>query len=246
VEYRRLEEIRRLPHPARGFTQGLILDGDTIWESTGQYGRSTLRRYRLGAGELDWCAPLPPELFGEGICRAGDRIWQLTWRERVALCWDARDGRLAGRISYNREGWGICAAEDAVLTSDGSSELVRRDPADLRPVDVIQVRYAGRRLPGLNDLHWQSGTVWANVFPTRCLVGIDPAGGEVISLVDARAAEAGEPGHRHPEAVLNGITSLPASDELLLTGKGWQWLHQVRLAADRPRRRTERLLTGAG
>ena len=87
MRFHRVQTLRRLPHPGRGFTQGLVLDGDLVWESTGQYGESSLRRYRLGAEQLDWSAPLPRELFGEGICLAGDRLWQLTWQERVALSW---------------------------------------------------------------------------------------------------------------------------------------------------------------
>jgi glutaminyl-peptide cyclotransferase len=87
VRFHRVQTLRRLPHPGRGFTQGLVLDGDLVWESTGQYGESSLRRYRLGAEQLDWSAALPHELFGEGICLAGDRLWQLTWQERVALSW---------------------------------------------------------------------------------------------------------------------------------------------------------------
>ncbi len=47
--FHRLKVLRRLAHPGHGFTQGLITDGSTVWESTGQYGQSSLRRYRLGA-----------------------------------------------------------------------------------------------------------------------------------------------------------------------------------------------------
>src|SRR3989442_10286350 len=85
LSFHRLQVLRRLPHPGLGFTQGLIVAGDTVWESTGLYGQSSLRRYRLGAGRWEACAPLPPELFAEGICLAGETIWQLTWRERTAL-----------------------------------------------------------------------------------------------------------------------------------------------------------------
>ena len=78
-----------------------------VWESTGRYGASALCRYRLGDAAPERRASLPADLFGEGICRAGDVIWQLTWRERVALRWDAATLELAGRVRYNREGWGI-------------------------------------------------------------------------------------------------------------------------------------------
>ena len=59
-----------------------------VWESSGGYGESALRRYPLGARQPEDQAALPPELFGESICPAGDHMWQLTWRERVALRWD--------------------------------------------------------------------------------------------------------------------------------------------------------------
>jgi glutaminyl-peptide cyclotransferase len=218
--------IGRAPHPGQAFTQGLIEQDGTVWESTGQYGASALRRYRLGDSEAERSMALPAELFGEGICRLGDVIWQLTWRERVALRWDAQTLELAGQVRYNREGWGICAAGGSVLTSDGSSELVRRDPRTLAPQEVIYVRLDGHRVLGLNDLAWSAGTVWANVAGTYYLAGIDPASGEVTDIVNARpAAER----HPDPQAILNGIAALPEAGEFLLTGKGWRWIRRVRL-----------------
>lgn len=232
--------LRRLPHPGKGFTQGLILDGGTVWESTGQYGQSSLRRYRLGDSAPEASAPLPPDLFAEGICRAGDHIWQLTWRERVALRWHPQTLALLATVAYNREGWGICDAGPHLLTSDGSSELVRRDPRTLQPLGVIRVRCAGARVEGLNDLAWSAGRVWANVFGRPYLLGIDPDSGEVVDVVDARAARERHRGD--PNAVMNGITSLPADGEFLLTGKGWRFIHHIRLAEDRRRRLSGRLL----
>src|SRR5262252_2148475 len=129
LRFHRLRVLRRMPHPGRGFTQGLTVAEGTVWESTGGYGESALHRYELGAQRPEGRVPLSPELFGEGICRIGAHLWQLTWRERVALRWDARSLSLLGTIPFNREGWGICAAEGFVLTSDGTSELIRRDTA---------------------------------------------------------------------------------------------------------------------
>jgi glutaminyl-peptide cyclotransferase len=240
--FHRAKVLRRLPHPDRAFTQGLIIAGDTIWESSGQYGRSGLRRYQIGQSQAPDTAALPAELFAEGICRVGEHIWQLTWRERVALRWDARSLTLLETISYNREGWGICTLGEQVLTSDGSSELVVRDPATLQPLGLIMVRCAGRRIGDLNDLAWAGGRIWANVAQRHYLAGIDPASGEVVDIVDAKPA--GER-HRDPEAILNGITALPTPGEFLLTGKGYKSIYHVRLAAGRPRKRPEQLLAGA-
>jgi glutamine cyclotransferase len=213
-----------------------------IWESTGLYGESALCRYQLGARQVERRAALAAELFGEGICRVGDVIWQLTWRERVALRWDSRTLELTGQVRYNREGWGICAADGYVVTSDGSGELVRRDPAALGPQAVIHVRCEGRRVLGLNDLAWSAGTVWANVAGTHYLAGIDPDTGEVTDIVNAGPAAERHPGQ--PQAIMNGIAALPAAGEFLLTGKGWRSIRHVRLKPAREGALPQRLLAG--
>jgi glutaminyl-peptide cyclotransferase len=234
--------LRRVPHPGRGFTQGLIVDGDTVWESTGGYGQSALCRYPVGADHPQDAALLPPQLFGEGICRAGEHIWQLTWRERVALRWHPQRLEAPETVPYNREGWGICSAGGYVLTSDGSTELVRRDPRALEPLGVIVVRLDGGRVMGLNDLAWAAGLVWANVLAQPYLLGIEPDSGEVTDVVDAGAVMERHPGDA--DAVLNGIAALPAAGEFLLTGKHWRSVYHVRLAEGRPRRHLSRLLAG--
>jgi glutaminyl-peptide cyclotransferase len=273
MRFFRVKVVRTLPHPGRGFTQGLVAEGETVWESGGQYGMSVLRRYELGATEVAAEAGLPQELFAEGICRVGGSIVQLTWRERVALRWDAGTLELTEKVRFNREGWGICAVPvdnapvdnasvdnasvdntintgreavdipvDEVVTSDGSSELVRRDPVTLAPRAVIHVRCGESRVRWLNDLAWAGGLVWANVLGTTCLAGIDLDTGAVTDVVDAGAA--GER-HTHPQLVMNGIAALDQPGEFLLTGKGWRSIRHVRLIPDRNRGQVERLLAGA-
>jgi len=242
MRFHRLKVLRRMPHPGRGFTQGLILDGGTVWESTGGYGESALSRYQLGADRPEESASLPPGLFGEGICRADGRIWQLTWQERIALRWHPEHLGTPETVRYNREGWGICAADGQIFTSDGSTELVRRDPRALEPLGVIVVRLDGGRVMGLNDLAWAGGLVWANVLAQPYLLGIEPDSGEVTDIVDAGAVMERHPGDA--DAVLNGIAALPAAGEFLLTGKHWRSVYHVRLAEGRPRRHLSRLLAG--
>ena len=250
MRFHRLKVLRRLPHPGRGFTQGLITDGRTVWESSGLYGESSLRRYRLGAGQWESCVPLPPELFAEGICRAGEAIWQLTWQERTALRWHPDTLELLETVPYTREGWGICNIGDHILTSDGSSELVRRDPRTLAPAGLILVSCEGDRVGGLNDLEWSGGRVWANILGRPYLAGIDPATGEVTDIVGAHL---GREHHSDPQAVLNGIAAMAggvgsagAFTEFLLTGKTWRYLHHVRLVPGRHRRQPARLLMPDG
>jgi glutaminyl-peptide cyclotransferase len=128
-----------------------------------------------------------------------------------------------------------------VVTSDGSSELVRRDPVTLAPRAVVHVRCAGHRVRWLNDLAWSGGLIWANVLGTTIIAGIDLSTGEVTDLVDARAA--GE-WHTHPQMVMNGIAPLGQQGEFLLTGKGWRSIRHVRLVPSRDHRHVERMLAG--
>ena len=242
MRFHRAKVVRRLPHPERGFTQGLITDRGVVWESVGIYGQSELRRYELGADAVAVRAELPPDLFGEGICRVSDSVWQLTWRERVALRWDFGTFELQERVRYNRDGWGICAAKDEVVTSDGTSELVRRDAKTLEPRQVVHVRCGGSRVRGLNDLAWAGGLVWANVAGTAYLAGIDLATGEVTDVADARAAAERHWGDQ--QAIMNGIAALSQPDEFLLTGKMWRAVRHVRLVPARDRGHRERLLAG--
>jgi glutaminyl-peptide cyclotransferase len=245
VRFYRVDVLRRMPHPGRGFTQGLIAEGNTVWESVGEYGQSVLRRYQPGGQAPVAEAALTEDLFAEGICRVGDSIWQLTWQERVALRWDAATMELREKVRYNRTGWGMCAVPGEsdtveVVTSDGTSELVRRDPVTLEPRAVVHVRCRADRVRGLNDLTWAGGLVWANVAATDFLVGIDLATGEVTDVVDAHAVA-----ERHwhdPQAITNGITALAGPGELLLTGKRYRSLYQVRLVPDRDRGQVDRLL----
>jgi electron transfer flavoprotein alpha subunit len=252
IRFHRVKVVRAGPHPDRGFTQGLIAERDTVWESVGHYGQSALLRYTIGDSAPAATVSLPAEYFAEGICRSADSIWQLTWKERTALRWDAATLELRDKIRFNREGWGICTvpALDAdgevsrheLVTSDGTSELVRRDPESLEPIAVVHVRCEGHRVRWLNDLTWAAGLVWANVAGTAYLVGIDLETGEVADVADAHAAA--ERHMRHPQAIMNGIAALSAPDEFLLTGKTWRRIRHVRLVPDRNRGHLAHLLRG--
>jgi glutaminyl-peptide cyclotransferase len=258
--------VRRAPHPGRGFTQGLLSEGGTVWESVGLYRESELRRYAFDDGTTggrsdtpgerggppDARVPLGPEFFAEGICRVGDSIWQLTWKELVAFRWDATSLTLRDKVRFNREGWGMCAViargpsgemtTPEVVTSAGTGELVRRDPDTLEQREIVQVRCQGARVQGLNDLTWAQGLVWANVAGTTFLAGIDLASGEVTDIVDATAAA--ERYRRDPQAIMNGIAATSTPGEFLLTGKTWRSISQVRLVPSRGRGYVERLLRG--
>ena len=87
LRFHQLQVLRRVPHPGRGFTQGLLWADGMVWESTGLYGESSVLRYRLGMADPEYRVPLPPELFGEGVCRVGGDLCglRLAGAGRAAL-----------------------------------------------------------------------------------------------------------------------------------------------------------------
>ena len=71
--------IKRWPHDSSAFTQGLVWRGDRLYEGTGLYGQSRLRRVNIlgGAWAVEAEVPLASRYFGEGIVVWTDKAG--TW-----------------------------------------------------------------------------------------------------------------------------------------------------------------------
>jgi glutaminyl-peptide cyclotransferase len=231
-----VEVVRVLPHDPGAFTQGLELDRGLLVEGTGLYGRSSVRRVERVTGRVVRHRSLAPKLFGEGLTVVGDRIVQLTWRERVALVHDRATLRRRGAFRLAGEGWGICFDGRRLVTSDGTATLTFRDPRSFRPLRRVEVGVDGppRVLAGLapgpverlNELECVGGSVYANVWQTDLIVRIDAASGRVTAVVDAAGLL--PPGEAERADVLNGIAFDAKQRVFLLTGKLWPRLFEVR------------------
>jgi glutamine cyclotransferase len=226
--------VAQHPHDPRAFTQGLLWHDGRLYESTGGYGVSDLRRVDLVSGEVEETAPLSRHFFGEGLALAGGRLVQLTWREGVALLWDPRTLEPLGERPYQGEGWGLTTVGARLLQSDGTSRLTWRDAETMQPLGELTVTDAGREVSLLNELEAVEGAVWANVWHSDELVRLDPADGRVEARLDLSPLRAvlGDPGDRSID-VLNGIAWRPETRTLLVTGKLWPVLFELRL--DEPR-----------
>ena len=217
--------LATLDHDPSAFTEGLVLDGSSLYESTGLVGRSQLRELDPKTGALRRAAVLPSDYFGEGIAVVGDRIWQLTYRNGVAVEWDKTTLTRLREVPLAGEGWGLCHDGARVIRSDGTATLHLHESNDLRETGSITVTLNGTELRGLNGLDCSAGQIWANVFPTDQIVQIDPASGVVLSVVDAGGLL--DPQYRDNIHILNGITRTD-DRQFLITGKDWPHLFRVR------------------
>ncbi|WP_437065493.1 glutaminyl-peptide cyclotransferase [Streptomyces sp. enrichment culture] len=226
IEQLRVDVMESFPHDPQAFTQGLEIAGGTLYESTGLFGRSSVRAGSLGA-QPRVRAALPALLFGEGITVLGRTLWQLTWQNRIAIERDASTLRELRRVAYPDDGWGVChqRARDRLVTSDGSARLTFRDRRTLARTGQVTVTENGRAVEHLNELECVGGVVYANVLFTDRIVRIDPMSGAVTASIDASGLL--RDGERVPGSALNGVAAIPGTDQFLVTGKLWPRMFRV-------------------
>ena len=218
--------VRAFPHDPRAYTQGLVFEGGFLYEGTGKYGESTLRKVELETGRVVQSRALERRLFGEGIAILGDRIIQLTWRAGTGIVYDKASLRELRRFRYTGEGWGLAWDGTHLIMSDGSSTLRFLDPTTFKVVRRLLVRSRGRRVGRLNELEYVEGEIFANIWYKDWIARISPATGEVTGWIDLRALW---PDREDREAVLNGIAYDPTNRRLFVTGKNWPKLYEIRL-----------------
>ena len=222
----------RYPHDSTAYTQGLFWADSVLYESTGKYGRSDVRRVDLATGRVLARHTLAPNRFGEGLALVGGRLYQLTWESGIAYVYDPSTLALVDSIPYPGQGWGLTTDGKQLIMSDGSDSLRFLDPPTFRVERVVHVRYNDQPIQKLNELEWVGGEVLANVYESNWIVRIDPATGKVRETLDFEALYPKRAGYAE---VMNGISLTPDGKRLLLTGKMWPVMFEVQL---RPARDT--------
>ena len=232
-----LRHLATFPHDDQAFTQGLLWHNGYLYESAGQYGKSSLRRVEPTTGRVVARFNMPPHFFAEGLALVDDSLFQLTWRENVCIVYDRETFQVKGHFQYPGEGWGLTYDGTHLIMSNGSNVLQFLDPKTFRPLRRVQVfdRRGVRPVPVayLNELEWIRGEVWANVWKTTRIVRINPRTGNVIDWIEMAHFVPAEHREDRTERVLNGIAFDPDNDHVFITGKYWNVLHKFRLEVPR-------------
>ena len=216
----RVQVIEVRPHDRSSFTQGFELVDGVLYEGTGLVGQSAVLATDPVTGAVRQRVNLPAPLFGEGITVVGPRIWQLTWRDGVAIERDRATLAELRRVRYPGQGWGLCNDGSRLVMSDGSDRLQFRSLTTFELLGEVRVRLGGESVDELNELECAGGAVWANVWHTDRIVRIDPSSGAVTAVVDATGLLA-QHGNPAGADVLNGIAAVPGGTQFLITGKLW-------------------------
>lgn len=218
--------VKDYPHRTDAYTQGLFFHDGILWETTGQYGESSIRTVDLASGEPTQLKKLNAKYFGEGSVILDGVLYVLTWTNKVAFKYDAATLTYQKTLSYPREGWGITTDGKQLIASDGSANLYFLDK-DLKLLKRLPVTMNGRSLRYLNELEWIDGKIWANVYTTDTIVIINPADGKVEAAIDCTDLLPRKLRKKDTD-VLNGIAQ-DAEGRIYLTGKKWPRLYQVEL-----------------
>ncbi|MFO7575860.1 MAG: glutaminyl-peptide cyclotransferase [Bacteroidales bacterium] len=220
---------RTFPHDNQAYTQGLFWHDGYLYESTGQEGRSSLRKVELETGSVIRKHNLEPRFFGEGTTLVGNQIYQLTWQTKVGFIYDLGTFRELERFYYNNEGWGLTTMGDFLVMSDGSNKLYIIEPANFSTIRTIEVYDNKSMVTYLNELEYINDEIWSNIYLTDLIARIDPSTGKVLGYIDLAGIISDSERRVDGDDVLNGIAYDPENDRVFVTGKNWPKLFQIRL-----------------
>jgi glutamine cyclotransferase len=233
--------VKRFPHDATAYTQGLTFHKGRFYEGTGLEGRSSLRRVKLRTGQVLQQVELDDQYFGEGVTLIGDKVWQITWQEETGFVYDVETFETLDTFSYNaddgktEEGWGLTDDGETLAMSDGTEVIRFRDPDTFEVQREIRVLENGTPVFYLNELEWIGNEIFANVFGYDHVVRIDPETGIVVgrfNLAKLRNREVRDcPNNEfdEPPEVTNGIAYLQKGKRLFVTGKLWCHVYEIEL-----------------
>lgn len=224
--------VKEYPHNVANFTEGLFLEGNTVYESVGLEGKSKLMKYTLGSTVPSAEAAQDPSVFSEGIAAVGNKIYQLTYRNKIGYIYDKNSLKLLSQFQMPNvmgEGWGLTTDGKYLIASDGTKNVYFLDPGN--PSKLVKyISVAGNKevYDQINELEYHDGFLYSNVWQKPIILKINPQNGEVVGKFDfkdiALKNKTGNTEHDN-DAVLNGIAF--KGENMLVTGKNWPKIYEV-------------------
>jgi glutamine cyclotransferase len=215
------------PHDTKAYTQGLIFEDGYLYEGTGQYNESSLRKVEIKTGEPVSLTMLAGEIFGEGITILNEKIYQLTYKSQVGFVYDKESFKRIQKVYYqNKEGWGLTHDGTHLIMSDGTNRIYYMDPEYFTEIRQLEVYDNEGPVTRLNELEYIEGKIFANIYGQEEIVIIDPQTGKITGKLNMKGIL--DPADRHSRIdVFNGIAWDPDRRILYVTGKYWPSLFEI-------------------
>jgi glutamine cyclotransferase len=229
---------KRVSHDENCFTQGLVFHGETLYETCGLYGKSSVRIVDANTGQILARKPVQKRFFAEGVVVHNEKLYMLTWRRKAVFIYSTKTLESVGNMSFrtwNGEGWGITSDGSYFIASDGSQVLTYFDlPAEgdkkLNVAKHLNVAdgVTGAPVTQMNELEYVDGFIYANLWYQDTIVKIDPASGRVVQRYDLSGLYPRSQRSRTADC-LNGIAYDARDGTFLVTGKLWPYYYKVDL-----------------
>lgn len=219
--------INTYPHDTSTFTQGLVYESGYIYESTGKYNDSTLRKVDLQTSEIIITHKLDGSYFGKGITIYNNKIFQLTWKSKVGFIYNKDSFNIISKFYYNTEGWGITHNDEHIIMSDGTDEIYFLNPINFKKVYSIKVHDEVKPITRLNELEFIKGEIYANVWKSDKIARICPYSGKITGWIDLKGLLT--PKEYKNAGALNGITYDKRNNRIFITGKKWPKVFEIKL-----------------
>ncbi|HET8737992.1 MAG TPA: glutaminyl-peptide cyclotransferase [Pricia sp.] len=228
------EIVKEYPHDPRAYTQGLEFHNDTLYESTGKKGRSSLRKVDFKTGNVLQQVDLDDTYFGEGITIMDGKIYMLTWRSGTGFVYDLEDLKKTDSFRYgqSKEGWGLANNGTKIYKSDGTEKIWILNPETLVEEDYIETVTHKSINDSANELEYVDGKIYANVYQKSGVMIIDAASGAIEGVVNFGGLSEKVTHHdswSDTDNVLNGIAYHPGRKTFFVTGKEWDKLFEVQI-----------------
>lgn len=218
-------------HDPTAYTQGLEFYKGILLEGTGQNGESTLRKTDYKTGTVNKSIPLSPDYFGEGITVFNNKIYQLTWQNKIGFIYNADTFAQEKTFNYfaDIEGWGLTHNDKHLIMSDGTNTIYFLNPDTQKMERSIKVYTDTNAIPEINELEWIDGKIWANIYQKDIVVIINPENGAVEAAIDFSALKTKNSKTLLEGEVLNGIAYNPTTKTVFITGKDWDKMFEIKL-----------------
>jgi glutamine cyclotransferase len=214
-------------HDATAYTQGLEFLGPRLFESSGGYGLSNIREIDPSNGKPLRKRPMAKNQFAEGITILNNELFILSWKENTATVLEPDTFKFLRTHRYEGEGWGLTNNGTLLILSDGTSTLKFINPKDFSVLRTITVTNGNNEVDQINELEMIDGQIFANLYQRNDIIRISPDDGRVTGILDLSALRSKLP--RNGIDVLNGIARDPATGNLIVTGKLWPKMFEIRL-----------------
>lgn len=228
--------VNKYPHDTSYFTEGLEFYKGQLLESSGGNADESPYPSEMGIANLQTGVVTSKakldktKYFGEGITVFNNKLYQLTWVSGVGFIYDANTFQKLGEFKIPaKEGWGLTHDSANIIMSDGTSNLYYLEPETLKQLNILRVTDNNGPIPNINELEYINGYIYANQWETPYILKIDPSTGIVVGRLDLDNLQKEATATRPGADVLNGIAYDSATGKMLVTGKRWPFIYEIKI-----------------